>query len=158
MRKLTGILGAAALTAAFMSGLPAQAQTAAPADDCQKIQGMLQQRQAMITRFTGNSKKRMTAQAACGSLGGIVANGNNLVSLMTTNKDWCRIPDEFINNMKADVQRSVSLRGQACKAATQEAAMLRKQRQAQEQQQSGNAFGGTDAVTGGAWRVPQGAL
>jgi hypothetical protein len=134
----------------------------AQASDCQKLQGMLQQRQSLIQRMNAASNaKKLDARGACGVLGQISTNGNQVLKFMDVNKDWCAIPDTFIENMKADHERSNKIRGQACRAAAQQGKMLQQQQQAQrqqQQQQERGGFGGADVVTGGPWRVPQGAL
>ena len=60
--------------------------------------------------------------------------------------------------MKADNQKVVTFRSQACNAVKQQAEMIRR---AQKQAQGANPFGGADSITGGVgggMRVPQGAL
>jgi hypothetical protein len=158
-RMAPAILVAGLVMASFAFTAPAQAQSA----ECSKLQGMLQQRQALVAQLNSTSKKKqLTPQRACGILGQLVANGSSVMKFMDSNKDWCQIPDAFVENMKADNARSGTIRRQACNAASQQASNERKARQAQAQQQQRGAandpFGGADAVTGGAWRVPQGAL
>ncbi len=138
---------------------PASAQSA----ECSKLQGMLQQRQGLVAQLNDTSKKKqLTPQRACSILGQLVANGSSVLKFMDVNKDWCQIPDAFVDNMKADNARSGTIRRQACNAASQQASNERKAREAQARQQQGGGandpFSGADAVTGGAWRVPQGAL
>jgi hypothetical protein len=150
---LSAGMGAWALIA---TSLPAMAQ----AGECAKLQGMMQERQSLVARMNAASKsKKLTPQVACSTLGQIVSNGSRLLTFMDANKDWCQIPDAFVDNMKGDNARAGQIRAQACRAVSQQAAAERKAR-AQAQQQAGQqgGFGGVDAVTGGAWRVPQGAL
>jgi hypothetical protein len=146
-----GVLAVLALPAAS----PALAQSA----ECQQIQTLLQQRQSLAGRLRGS--KKLTPAAACSIFGQLVGNGSKTLALLESNKDWCRIPDTFVESYKADHQRSVGIRGQACRAQQQQAVMERRARQAQQQaqrnQQQGG-FGGADSITGGPMRVPQGAL
>jgi hypothetical protein len=155
------ILGAGlAMASAMMVLAPVAAQ--AQSSECQKLQGMLQQRQSLIQRMNAASNaKKLDARGACSTLGQIAANGNQVLKFMDVNKDWCQIPDTFVENMKADHDRTNKIRGQACRAASQQGKMLQQQQQAQrqqQQQQERGGFGGADVVTGGQWRVPQGAL
>lgn len=154
----TGLVVALAVAGAVLAAAPAQAQS----NECSKLQGMLQERQALVARLNGGGTKKkitMTPQAACGLLGQLVSNGNRTIAFINANKDWCQIPDNFAEGMKADNARAVGIRGQACRAASQQAvAQRRAQQQAQQQQQNRGGFGGGDSVVGGGWRIPQGAL
>ena len=82
----------------------------------------------------------------------LVTNGTTAVKWLEANKDWCQIPDPVVENIKQDHARAVDLRGKACKAAAQQAAMEKK---AKEGGSSG-LLGG-DGLTG-SYRMPQGAL
>ncbi len=154
----SGVLLSVALAAGLLSGGGGEAF--AQSGECQKIQGMLQQRQSLIQRMNqASNAKKLDARGACTLLGQIAANGNQVLKFMEVNKDWCQIPDAFVENMKADHDRTGKIRGQACRAATQQARAIQQQQQAQRQQQENRGgFGGADTVTGGPWRVPQGAL
>jgi hypothetical protein len=161
MRRSGMMLGAGLAMASAMAILgPVEAH--AQASECQKLQGMLQQRQNLIQRMNAASNaKKLDARGACSTLGQIAANGSQVLKFMDVNKDWCAIPDTFVENMKADHDRTNKIRGQACRAASQQGKALQQQQQAQrqqQQQQERGGFGGADVVTGGQWRVPQGAL
>ena len=132
----------------------------AQASECTKLAGMMQERQNLVARMNAASKgKKLTPQLACSTLGQIVSNGSRVMSFMDANKDWCQIPDAFVDNMKADNVRAGQIRNQACRSASQQVSNERKARaQAQQQQAGQSGFSGVDSVTGGAWRVPQGAL
>jgi hypothetical protein len=161
MRR-SGMTLLAGLAMASATALLVPVEALAQASDCQKLQGMLQQRQSLIQRMNAASNaKKLDARGACSSLGQIAANGTQVLKFMDVNKDWCSIPDAFVENMKADHDRTNKIRGQACRAATQQTKLLQQQQQAQrqqQQQQERGGFGGADVVTGGPWRVPQGAL
>ena len=161
MRRSGMLLGAGLAVATAVAVLgPVEAQ--AQASECQKLQVMLQQRQNLIQRMNAASNaKKLDARGACSTLGQIAANGSQVLKFMDLNKDWCSIPDTFVENMKADHDRSGKIRAQACRAAAQQGKMMQQQQQAlrqQQQQQERGGFGGADVVTGGQWRVPQGAL
>jgi hypothetical protein len=157
MRRLaaSGLVATLGLAAALFGANPARAQ----ATGCEQIQKLLQQRQAIVADINSSqkSKKQMTPQDACNKLGSLVSNGNNALKFATANQDWCQIPPSFIEGMKADNEKAAGIRGKACNAVRQQADMMRKAQQAQRQQ-SNNPFGGSDSVTGGPMRVPQGAL
>ncbi|MFJ5369949.1 hypothetical protein ACIPIA_12060 [Bosea sp. CER48] len=141
-----------------MSAAPAQAQ--APVSGCEQIQKLLAERQSIVARLQASqkAKKKMTPQDACSTFGRLVNNGEAALKFAAANQDWCQIPGAFIDGMKADNQKVVTYRTQACNAVKQQAAM---QRRAQQQAQGANPFGGADSITsgaGGGMRVPQGAL
>ncbi|RDJ23658.1 hypothetical protein DWF00_19470 [Bosea caraganae] len=148
-------LGLAA--AAFFDASPANAQ----ASGCEQIQKLLQERQSIVASLNASqkAKQKLTPQAACGTLGRLVNNGAAALKFATANQDWCQIPAAFIDGMKVDNEKANGIRAKACGAVKQQAEMIRRaQQQAQRQQQGSNPFGGSDSVTGGAMRVPQGAL
>lgn len=154
---LAAIVGAATVLAGTGS---AQAQGS---NDCAQLQNLLVQRQGMIKQLNLGGKAKLTPQQACSRLSALTGNGSRTLAFMGTNKDWCRIPDEFVTNFKNDHQKTLNFRGQACRAATQQAQMQRKAAQAQaqaSQRQGGDqsGFSGADSITGGPMRVPQGAL
>jgi hypothetical protein len=158
MRSGILIIGALAVVAALNFSTAGEAQ--AQASECQKLQGLLQQRQGLVQRMnTASNSKKLDARGACSILTQIASNGNQVLKFMDVNKDWCQIPDQFVENMKTDHTRSNKIRGQACNAASQQARAIQQQQKAQQQQQQDRGvFGGADVVTGGPWRVPQGAL
>ena len=152
----SGLLASAALAAGLVfTGAPAQAQVSG----CEQMQKLLQQRQSLVQRLNvaSGAKKRLTPQQACSTLGQLVNNGNETLKFATANKDWCQIPDSFVDGMKTDNERASTIRNQACNAAKQQAAM-QKRAQQQAQGASNNPFARPDAITGGPMRVPQGAL
>ena len=163
LKRSLGFVGAMAFGWVMLtaSSTPVLAQ----ASGCEKLPGMLQERQNTVARLNANSKskKKMSAPEACSVLGRLYNNGTSIISFMTANQDWCQIPEAFVENMKEDNKRVVNIRAQACNAAKQQASAVRQQKQQQaqaqrRQQQGANSFGGADAVTGGAIRVPAAPL
>lgn len=146
-------LGTAA--ASFFVAAPAQAQPSG----CEQIQKLLTERQSIVARLNASqkAKRKLTPQEACSTLGRLVSNGDAALKFAGSNQDWCQIPASFIDGMKADNEKAAGIRNQACNAVKQQAAMQRRAQQ-QAQQQNNNPFGGADAITGGAMRVPRGAL
>lgn len=136
-------------------GTEAMAQSAV----CQKLEPMLQERQRLMQRVNSLGRRNVNPQVACNLFGQLAANGQKTIAFVRENKDWCQIPDDFVNNLTGSQGQIAKVRGQACTAARQQAQLMqRAQRQQQQQQEGLGAFGGADTVTGGAWRIPQGAL
>jgi len=155
MRRYATLKLAAALAGLGLAE-PALAQVPS---GCENLQKLIQERQSIVQQLNSSSKakRKMTPQQACSAFGRLVGNGNALIKFATSNQDWCQIPPTFVDGMKADNQKAVSFQGTACNAVKQQAAMQRRAQQ-QAQQQGNNPFGGADSITGGAMRVPQGAL
>lgn len=158
MRRRMAAGGMAALGLALMSFLDS-APAFAQASGCEQMQKLLQQRQTIVASLNAAStaKRKLTPTQACSTLGRLVSNGNAALKFAADNKDWCQIPDAFIDNMKADNGKAAGIRNQACNAVKQQAQMMRRAQQAQ-QGQGAHPFGGSDSLTGGGMRVPPGAL
>jgi hypothetical protein len=156
-RRLTsGMIATLGLAMASVIGsAPANAQ----ASGCEKLQTLLQQRQSIVASLNvaSNSKRKLTPAQACSTLGRLVTNGSAALKFAGDNKDWCQIPDSFVDGLKADNQKAAGVRNQACNAVKQQAQMMKRAQQ-QAQQGGANPFGGGDALTGGGMRIPQGAL
>ena len=151
-------VGLAAGTAA-----PALAALTAPASaqpsSCVAIQKRIEERKAIVARLqaAGGKKKSLEPKEACALFGKLVANGASTLKWAETNKDWCQVPDSFVEGMKNDHTRATSLKGQACGAAAKQAEMERKARQqAQQNGGSGGLLGGPGLS--GEYKIPQGAL
>jgi hypothetical protein len=144
----------AALAAAgmFMTA-PAFAQSSS----CQDGQKILLERQDLIKQVNaltgGGKKKQIDPRAACTVFSKLVTNGASGVKWMTTNKDWCQIPDQVVQNFEQDHKRAQTFKGQACGAAAKMAEMEKKAKQ--QAQQGGGRIGG--GLTG-TLSVPKGAL
>lgn len=156
MRRYATLKLAAALATL---GLAEPALAQAPSG-CENLQKLMQERQSIVGQLNANAKakRKMIPVQACGILGRLVGNGNSLIKFATANQDWCQIPATFVDGMKADNEKAGTIRGQACNAVKQQAAMQRQAQQQAQQRQGANPFGGADSITGGAMRVPQGAL
>jgi hypothetical protein len=152
------VAGCAALGAA-----PALAQSA----ECQKGGAMLNSRQALVAKLSAlgsKNKKQVDPRAACTIFGQLVSNGNTVIKWLDANKDWCSIPDGFVENLKGDHAKAADLRNKACAAASQMAAMEKKALEAQRQQQAegggpvrnAGPLGGPGLT--GSYKLPQGAL
>ncbi len=151
-----GLIATAGLASASLLGV---GQASAQVSGCDEMQKLLQTRQSIVATLNtaSKAKRKMTPQQACGTLGKLVSNGSETVKFATANQAWCQIPDQFIEGIKADNAKAATIRNQACNAVKQQAALQRKAQQ-QAQQGGANPFSGSDSITGGALRVPQGAL
>ncbi|NNM72968.1 hypothetical protein HJG44_11320 [Enterovirga sp. DB1703] len=141
----------ATLLSVSLGGEAAYAQ----ASGCGDIQPMLLQRKSIGERITAatRGKKQIDAKRACSDFGSLVANGDKVLKWAEANKEWCQIPDNFIQSIKEDHGRAVKIRGQACGAAAKQAQM---EKQAREGGGGGGLLGG--GGLSGVTRLPQGAL
>lgn len=146
-----------ALIAAGFATLPLGSTGAsAQASGCGDLQTYLVQRKSIAEKLTSGGKKKLDATVACGGFGQLVANGNTLIKWAETNKDWCQIPDSFVQGVKADHAKAVSIRGQACGMVAKQQQMA-KQMEKQAREGGGGGLLGGGGLTGQA-RIPQGAL
>jgi len=153
--------GSRTLHAAFVAAVvlmpfvgPAATPAAAQASGCEKIKTYLDERKSLVTRLN-KLGKRPDAKAACSLFTSLVNNGAETLKWVNTNKDWCQIPDQFVNGFKADNAKATNFKGKACQAAAQQAKM---QQQARQQPASPfNVPPGGDILTG-PMRIPKGAL
>jgi hypothetical protein len=148
---------AAGIAAPALAALTAPAS--AQSSPCMDIQKHIEERKAIVARLQalGGKKKSLDPKEACALFGKLVVNGNSTLKWAETNKDWCQVPDSFVEGMKNDHNRATSLKGQACRAAAKQAEMERKARQqAQQGGGSGGLLGGPGLS--GEYKIPQGAL
>jgi hypothetical protein len=146
---LRPVLAGAAVIA--LGAAPALAQS----ETCNQFGKTIQDRAAIVQKLNnaGNKDKKVDPKTACSLFGSLVANGEGAVKWLETNKDWCQIPETFITNIKAEHAKAVGLRGQACKAAAQQAAIEKKAKEGG----GGSGLLGGDGLTG-SFKMPQGAL
>jgi hypothetical protein len=150
LRSFVPTLACAGLAAALacLGAAPAAAQT------CQEFARHVSERQEIVKKLQALSgkNKQMDPKTACSMFGSLVTNGAGAVKWLEANKDWCQIPDPFVQNFKNDHGRALDLRGKACKAAAQQAAMEKRAKEG-----GGSGLLGGDGLTG-SFRMPQGAL
>ncbi len=149
----TALAAGAGLLALFVtSGAYAQST------NCSDIQKMLVERKGITDRLSASTKggKKIDATFACASFGKLVSNGQTLLKWADVNKDWCQIPDSFVQGIKADHGNAVTIRARACDVAAKQAKM---EKQARE---GGGAGGGGGLLGGGGLEgsssMPKGAL
>jgi hypothetical protein len=157
MPRLAASLAIAAIAA---TGLVVEAPVAhAQSAVCQEGGQLLNKRREIVQRLQELNKKKSspeTIRTACRGFGELVTNGNAAIKWMEANGDWCQVPGQLREGMKADNERAEKLRGQACQAANKVAEMERRAKQQQQQQQGSGLLGG-DGLTG-PMRLPRGAL
>jgi len=139
-----GILGLCLASAA-------QAQTGA---SCQAdFNTIMVKRQAEITTLNTMSKKlkgKLDPIAACPHLRTLVSVESELVTYMTTNKNWCSISDEVIKNATDGRNKTAGVAQNACAVA---AKVKKMQEQGAQAQRNGNAFNAPEQM-----HMPNGPL
>lgn len=148
-------LALAAVAGLAMTTVPAQAQSSA----CQELAKHLTERKSIvesIQKLGGNKDKKMDPKAACAAFGKLAANGTTTLKWVEANKDWCQIPDQFIEGIKGDHEKVSKIRGQACSVAAKQAEMEKKAAAGQGPGGPGGLLGGGGLE--GSFKMPQGAL
>jgi hypothetical protein len=138
-----------ALLAAFVCGASA-AHAQGASGSCGDIQGHLQQRKSIAESLQAGGKKKMDAKVACAGFGKLVANGTAILKWTDANKDWCQVPETFVEGIKADHAKAQEIRAKACNVAA-------KIQQMEKQAKSGGGLLGGGGLTGPT-AMPQGAL
>ena len=150
---------AGATPSAPIAAAPAQPVAPGAGTDCSGIQKTLLERKSLIAQanVASNGKQKMTPQAACALFGRLQANGTVGMKWITTNKEWCSIPDSFAEGFKADHLKVGGIRTKVCGIAAQATKM---EAQARTQAQNGGGGGGLLGGPGltGSFKLPQGAL
>lgn len=123
-------------------------------ESCQKdFVPMMQKRQTYIDQINGFKKRKPTAAAACNTFKGLAEQNQKIATWMTSQKDWCQIPDEMLKNV-TDAQEQINqTRGSVCGAAAKQAQQIKQMKAAQARQQRQAQPG-----VGSGVRLPQGAL
>jgi len=154
MTHIRSTLMAALAAVGIFASAPAFAQSSV----CQEGQKLLLERQDLVKRFTdltgGGKKKNVDPRAACSILTKLSNNGENAMKWMNTNKDWCQVPDQVVQNFEQDNKRVQTIKGQACGVAAKINEMEKRAKQ-QAKQQGGPRMGG--GLTG-TLTIPKGAL
>jgi hypothetical protein len=147
-----------ALTA-LASAAPALAQQGGA---CQDFQTILVERRTLgeqLGKAKGKDGK-LDPRASCPILTKMVTNGETGMKWFEGNKDWCQVPDQFVESFSGDHDKVKTVRTQACQIAAKINEM-EKQARAQQQQQGG--AGGKGGLLGGntlsgEYKIPRGAL
>jgi hypothetical protein len=95
---------------------PALAQSCG--EDLQKLS---QRREAELTTINELVKtakgKQLDPTVFCSKSGGLMSAENAMIAYMEKNKDWCGIPDEALDGLKANHAKSAAFAAKACKVA-----------------------------------------
>ncbi|HXW20088.1 MAG TPA: hypothetical protein VEK35_06265 [Roseiarcus sp.] len=129
-----GRMSLAGLVAAGVS-LLASAAGAECGDDLQKLSAKRVADLAEINSMAETSKKEkkpIDPALFCAKTRGLTATEDALLAYMAKNKDWCGIPDDVIESLKASHAKSVEFGTRACVAAA-------RAKKAQQEQQAGSA-------------------
>ena len=128
-----------------LSALAAAAVVAATpafaADDCAtSLQKLAARREAAlqgINQMVKASKgKKLDPEVFCARSRPLNAAEDAMLAYMTKNKDWCQIPDDAVNQLRASHAKSVAFGARACTVAAQ-IAKMKKQAAAAAQQGGG---------------------
>ena len=122
------------LAAAVLFG----AATPALADCQEEMSKLMQRRQGMLEGLSKlkAGKNQLDPIAACPKLRALAGVEGEVVSYLEKNKDWCNVPDNFLDNAKAGRAKSQAFAAKACQIAAQ------VQKMKQQQAQGGGAVGG----------------
>ena len=125
---------------------------------CVDIQKTLLERKSLVEQLGQRTKggKKLTPQDACGLFTKLTTNGSTGLKWIEANKEWCSVPDQFAESFKADHEKIAAVRGKACAAAAQQAAMEKKMRAQAQNGSAGGLLGGPGLT--GTQKMPQGAL
>jgi hypothetical protein len=149
-RSLAGLAGLA--LAGLIGAAPARAQSSS----CQQLGPQMMERKSLveaIQKLSGKNKK-MDPKEACAAFGKLATNGTAMLKWAEVNKDWCQVPDHFVEGIKNDHEKVTKIRGQACGAAAKQAELEKRARSGQ---------GGSSGLLGGdglegTYKIPKGAL
>jgi len=150
-RSFAGLAGLALAGLVGASG-PAQAQSST----CQQLGPQMLERKSLveaIQKLSGKNKK-MDAKEACAAFGKLAANGTAMLKWTEVNKDWCQVPDHFVEGIKNDHEKVMKIRGQACGVAAKQTELEKKARSGPGA--PGGLLGGEGLE--GTYKIPKGAL
>lgn len=116
-------------------------QPSAPPEGCQENMAKYSQRrnaqlQSINALMKGGKGKGIDPIAACPKFRTLVTIESEMRAWVLKNKDWCGIPDEIVDQMKAGFAKTPQFAQRACAAAAQ------ARKNAQIQAQGGGAGGG----------------
>ena len=148
------LAGLAGLALAGLTGATAPAQ--AQSSTCQQLGPYMMERKSLVeaVQKLGGKDKKMDPKAACAAFGKLAANGTTMLKWAETNKDWCQVPDQFVEGIKTDHEKVLKIRGQACGVAAKQTELEKKARSGQG---GGSGLLGGDGLQG-SFKIPQGAL
>ena len=87
------------------------------------LQKLAQRREAELTIINNLVKsahgKQIDPTVFCAKSAGLNTAETAMIAYMEKNKDWCQIPDEALDQLKANHAKSVAFSGKACAVAAQ---------------------------------------
>jgi hypothetical protein len=87
------------------------------------LQKLAQRREAELTIINNLVKsahgKQLDPTVFCAKSAGLNTAETAMIAYMEKNKDWCQIPDEALDQLKANHAKSVAFSGKACAVAAQ---------------------------------------
>ena len=87
-------------------------------DDMQKLSQRREAEMATINALIKSSKgKQLDPTVFCAKSGGLMSAENAMIAYMEKNKEWCGIPDEALDGLKANHVKSAAFAAKACKVA-----------------------------------------
>ena len=112
-------LAAGALMAAALPLVAPALSSQALASSCEALQTHLVERKNLVSSIQAMTQdgKKMEPKAACAAFGTLAANGRATLTWAEANKDGCKIPDNFVEGLKADHDRVARMRERACELA-----------------------------------------
>ncbi len=111
--------------ASFALALAGAAWTApALAQSCgEDMQKLSQRREAELGTINAlikaNGHKQLDPTVFCSKSSGLMTAENAMIAYMEKNKDWCGIPDEALDSLKANHAKSAAFAAKACKVAAE---------------------------------------
>jgi hypothetical protein len=97
---------------------PALAQSCG--DDMQKLSQRREAEMATLNTLIKASKgKQLDPTVFCAKSGGLMSAENAMIAYMEKNKEWCGIPDEALDGLKANHVKSAAFAAKACKVAAE---------------------------------------
>jgi hypothetical protein len=139
-------MSAVLASAIFLPMAAVYAQDAASSGSCESDIGAIQQKRmgfiGDLNKIAKAGNGKIDPIASCPKLRSLAATEIQLKNYVVKNKEWCNVPDAFINQISEGAARTSQMAQQACKVATE----MRKQQQS----------GGDAAPTG--VRLPSGPL
>ena len=116
------LIGFAILLFGSAGGARAQSCT----DDLGALAEAQQQIQA-LNQISQANKGKLDPVAACPRFRTLSAIEGQMVAYLTKNKEWCNIPDEFLNNFKTGSARTSDMANKACEIAAKVKKMQKEQ-------------------------------
>ncbi len=108
--------------------------------DLQKLAARREAALKSINDMVGAAKgKKLDPEAFCVRSRPLGAAEDAMLAYMLKNKDWCQIPDDAINQLKASHAKSIAFSGRACTVAVQVKKMKAQAEAAAKQQAAGGA-------------------